>query len=74
MNGNAQVAGHQFYTAGHGELMAGALGGQIKAVRSRLTPDSGQEGVSHLKDALASRVSAALKKRMHLIQFEKRTQ
>ena len=69
------------FIPGHGKLMVGAgrswaqlMGGQIKAVRSRPTPDSGQEGVSHIEDALASWVSAALKKRMHLIQFEKRTQ
>ena len=69
------------FISGHGKLMVGAgrswaqlLGGQIKAVRSRLTPDSGQERGVALKDALASRFSAALKKHMHLIQFEERTQ
>ena len=39
------------FIPGHGKLMVGAgrswaqlMGGQIKAVRSRSTPDSGQEG------------------------------
>ena len=69
------------FIPGHGKLMVGAgrswaqlTGGQIKAVRSRSTPDSGQEGGVAPKRCLGSRVSAALKKRMHLIQFEKRTQ
>ena len=49
VNGNAraQVAGHQFYTAGHGELMAGALGGQIKAARSRSTDDGGHSAADY---------------------------